>query len=49
MCGGSHVMGVISAERVSGFERIIWRVSRGTAFVRHEDIPEELEDPQTVG
>ncbi|KAL3083894.1 hypothetical protein niasHT_036465 [Heterodera trifolii] len=42
-----HVVGVINAEKVNAFERIIWRVCRRTAFVRHAEIDEVLEHPES--
>ncbi|KAI3418218.1 hypothetical protein GPALN_010435 [Globodera pallida] len=42
-----HVVGVINTEKVNAFERIIWRVCRRTAFVRHSEIAELLEHPET--
>ena len=33
--------------RVAGFERMLWRVSKGNVFVRFADIEENMEDPRT--
>ena len=40
--------GVISRERVPGFERLLWRACRGNVFLRYADITEPMEDPNTV-
>lgn len=40
--------GVISRERVPGFERLLWRACRGNVFLRYADITEAMEDPNTV-
>ena len=42
------VAGVIPREKVAMFERMLWRVSRGNAFLRQHDIDAELKDPITV-
>ncbi|XP_018580171.1 V-type proton ATPase 116 kDa subunit a isoform X2 [Anoplophora glabripennis] len=39
------VAGVINRERVYGFERMLWRVSRGNIFFKLFDIEAPLEDP----
>lgn len=44
----AFVAGVINRERIPGFERMLWRVSRGNVFVRQADIETPLEDPVTV-
>ncbi|XP_058128493.1 V-type proton ATPase 116 kDa subunit a 1-like isoform X2 [Anopheles coustani] len=41
------VAGVISRERVIGFERMLWRVSRGNIFLRQATLEETLVDPKT--
>uniref|UniRef100_A0A336M7G7 V-type proton ATPase subunit a n=2 Tax=Culicoides sonorensis TaxID=179676 RepID=A0A336M7G7_CULSO len=41
------VAGVIQRERVPGFERMLWRISRGNVFLRQAELDEPLEDPQT--
>uniref|UniRef100_V5I869 V-type proton ATPase subunit a n=1 Tax=Anoplophora glabripennis TaxID=217634 RepID=V5I869_ANOGL len=41
------VAGVISRERVPGFERMLWRISRGNVFLRQSEIERPLEDPAT--
>jgi V-type H+-transporting ATPase subunit a len=41
------VAGVINRERVPGFERMLWRISRGNIFLRQVEIDEPLEDPAT--
>uniref|UniRef100_A0A8C1HF38 V-type proton ATPase subunit a n=1 Tax=Cyprinus carpio carpio TaxID=630221 RepID=A0A8C1HF38_CYPCA len=41
------VAGVIGRERMSTFERMLWRVCRGNVFLRQADIEEPLEDPAT--
>ncbi|XP_071443380.1 V-type proton ATPase 116 kDa subunit a 1-like isoform X2 [Hetaerina americana] len=43
----SFVAGVIPRERVPGFEKMLWRISRGNVFLRQADIEEALEDPKT--
>lgn len=42
------VAGVINRERVPGFERMLWRISRGNVFLRQVEIEKPLEDPATV-
>jgi len=39
--------GVIAQERLAVFERMVWRVSRGNAFLRQHEIAMELKDPAT--
>lgn len=41
------IAGVIPRERVAGFERMLWRVSRGNVFLRQQELEEPLEDPTT--
>lgn len=41
------VAGVIQRERVAGFERMLWRISRGNVFLRQAEIDMTLEDPST--
>jgi vacuolar-type H+-ATPase subunit I/STV1 len=38
---------VINHEKVNAFERVLWRACRRTAFLRHSEIEEELENPDT--
>ncbi len=40
--------GVISRERMIGFERMLWRVCRGNVFLKQAEIPDLIEDPITV-
>lgn len=42
------VAGVIQRERVPGFERMLWRISRGNVFLRQSELDQPLEDPTTV-
>lgn len=42
------VAGVIQRERVPGFERMLWRISRGNVFLRQTELDHALEDPSTV-
>ena len=42
-----YIVGVINSEKVNAFERILWRVCRRTAFVRHMEIEEPLDHPET--
>lgn len=42
------VAGVIQRERVPGFERMLWRISRGNVFLRQCELDQPLEDPSTV-
>lgn len=42
------VAGVIERERVPGFERMLWRVSRGNVFLKRVELEEPIEDPVTV-
>ncbi|XP_055849253.1 V-type proton ATPase 116 kDa subunit a 1-like [Episyrphus balteatus] len=41
------VAGVINRERVFGFERMLWRISRGNVFLKRSDLDEPLKDPAT--
>ncbi|KAL9704870.1 hypothetical protein quinque_008388 [Culex quinquefasciatus] len=41
------VAGVIPRERIIGFERMLWRVSRGNVFLRQAPIDKPLTDPRT--
>ncbi|XP_034243937.1 V-type proton ATPase 116 kDa subunit a-like isoform X2 [Thrips palmi] len=41
------IAGVIPREKVNGFERMLWRVSRGNVFLRQAEIDQPLEDPAT--
>jgi V-type H+-transporting ATPase subunit a len=42
------VAGVIPRERIIGFERILWRVSRGNIYLRQADIAKPFKDPKSV-
>jgi len=41
------VTGVIAAERMPGFERLLWRACRGNVFLRRVPVDDMLEDPKT--
>jgi len=41
------VAGTLQRERIPGFERMLWRVSRGNVFLRQVELDEPLQDPQT--
>uniref|UniRef100_A0A1B6G1W2 V-type proton ATPase subunit a n=1 Tax=Cuerna arida TaxID=1464854 RepID=A0A1B6G1W2_9HEMI len=41
------VAGVLPRIKKVGFERMLWRISRGNVFLRQVDIEKPLEDPQT--
>ena len=43
----NNCAGVMDRARVAGFERMLWRISKGNVFVRFADIEENLEDPRT--
>lgn len=43
------VAGVVNRDRVIGFERMLWRVSRGNVYLRQADIEIPFKDPKTVG
>ncbi|XP_055327225.1 V-type proton ATPase 116 kDa subunit a 1-like [Paramacrobiotus metropolitanus] len=43
----SFLAGTILQQKVPAFERLIWRLSRGTVLVRCHDIETPLEDPLT--
>eukprot|EP00731_Ephydatia_muelleri_P014009 Em0007g1319a len=49
--GGAQAMkfvtGVIARERLPVFQRVLWRACRGNVFLRHTQIEEYLEDPNT--
>lgn len=42
------VAGTIRRERIPGFERMLWRISRGNVFLRQVELEDPLEDPETV-
>lgn len=42
------VAGVIQRERIPGFERMLWRISRGNVFLRQAELDQALEDPESV-
>ena len=42
------VTGVIVREKLSVFERILWRACRGNVFLRRAEIETPLENPTTV-
>lgn len=44
----NFVAGVVNRSRAPGFERMLWRVSRGNVFIRRADIEEPFADPKTV-
>ncbi|XP_055678370.1 V-type proton ATPase 116 kDa subunit a 1-like isoform X2 [Lutzomyia longipalpis] len=41
------IAGVIQRERIPGFERMLWRISRGNVFLRQAELDHALEDPST--
>jgi V-type H+-transporting ATPase subunit a len=41
------VAGTIQREKIPGFERMLWRISRGNVFLRQAELDEPLEDPET--
>lgn len=41
------IAGVINRERIAGFERMLWRISRGNVFLRQAELDTPLEDPAT--
>jgi len=41
------VTGVIPRAKVSSFERVLWRATRGNLFMRQSDIDEPIKDPHT--
>lgn len=42
------VAGVIEREKILGFERMLWRISRGNVFLRQADIEKPFTDVKTV-
>jgi len=44
----SFVTGVIHPWRVNAFERLLWRACRGYLVASFVEMPEPLEDPNTV-
>lgn len=42
------VAGVIERERIIGFERMLWRISRGNVFMRQADIETPFKDVKSV-
>lgn len=45
LCVNSFVAGIISRERLSMFERMLWRVCRGNVYMRSSEIEAPLADP----
>ena len=43
----NNCAGVMDRARVAGFERMLWRISKGNVFVRFADIEENMQDPRT--
>ena len=43
----NNCAGVMDRARVAGFERMLWRISKGNVFVRFADIEENMVDPRT--
>ncbi|XP_067936775.1 V-type proton ATPase 116 kDa subunit a1-like isoform X2 [Watersipora subatra] len=43
----NFITGTIPAERLNGFERMLWFACRGNVYLRHSEITEEFEDPVT--
>ncbi|XP_055698206.1 V-type proton ATPase 116 kDa subunit a 1-like isoform X2 [Phlebotomus papatasi] len=41
------IAGVIQREKIPGFERMLWRISRGNVFLRQAELDHPLEDPST--
>lgn len=41
------IAGVINRDRIAGFERMLWRISRGNVFLRQAELDIPLEDPAT--
>lgn len=41
------IAGVIQREKIPGFERMLWRISRGNVFLRQAELDHPLEDPTT--
>ncbi|XP_055585817.1 V-type proton ATPase 116 kDa subunit a 1 isoform X2 [Uranotaenia lowii] len=42
------IAGVIQRDKVPGFERMLWRISRGNVFLRQVELENPLEDPATA-
>lgn len=42
------VAGTIQREKIPGFERMLWRISRGNVFLRQAELDVPLEDPESV-
>jgi len=43
----SFLSGVISRDRINSFERFLWRACRGNVFLRHAEIEQDFDDPNT--
>ncbi|XP_071443370.1 V-type proton ATPase 116 kDa subunit a 1-like [Hetaerina americana] len=43
----NFIAGVIPRERIPGFEKMLWRISKGNIFLRQTDIEEAIVDPKT--
>jgi V-type H+-transporting ATPase subunit a len=42
-----YITGTITRAKLSAFERVLWRATRGNLFMRQTDIPDPIKDPQT--
>lgn len=42
------VAGIMNREKMHGFELMLWRLCRGNVFLKTAEIPEAIEDAQTV-
>lgn len=42
------VAGVVNAEKFQGFERMLWRISLGNIFLKHENIETPFKDIKSV-
>lgn len=41
------ITGMVSRAKFSSFERVLWRSTRGNLFMKHSEIEEAIQDPQT--
>ena len=43
----SYLSGVIPRDKFPTFERVLWRALRGNLYMRHQEIEDPIDDPET--